>query len=116
MRIPIAVLLLVTLAGAVAACSGDDSAKASAATPTTQASGVTCGTVQVPAHEGVDVVATGLGCKAARDVVMGAAGKGRAAYDTEGFSCSPSDAPGGDTFYVCSGTDGQRLTFRYGTA
>ena len=76
--------------------------------------GTACETVEVPAHEGVDVRATGVGCAAARDVVMGAAGQGRARYEVGDFVCTPSDAADGDTSYDCAGKGGARITFRYG--
>ncbi len=101
-------LLLILFAAACSSDPGPDSpAPAGLA-------GTACGTVEVPAHEGVDVRATGVGCAAAREVVKGAAGQGRARYEVDGFVCTPSDAADGDTFYDCLADDGQRVTFRYG--
>ncbi len=74
----------------------------------------TCDPQQVPGHEGIDVRVTGLDCAAARAVILDAVGKGRAAYDSGGLSCTPTDAPQGRTDYACTGQDGARLTFRYG--
>lgn len=78
--------------------------------------GTACETAEVPAHEGVDVRATGVGCAAAREVVKGAAGQGRARYQVGGFVCTPSDAADGDTFYDCAGNGDTRITFRYGVS
>lgn len=61
-------------------------------------------------------MATGLTCDQAREVILAAVGKGRAAYESGGLSCAPSDAGEGDTFYDCTDPDSRRLTFRYGTA
>lgn len=66
--------------------------------------------------KGVDVRATGVGCAAARDVVRGAAGQGRARYEVGDFVCTPSDTADGDTFYDCAGKGNTRITFRYGAS
>jgi len=105
-------LLLVGLA--TTACSAETYPPAAPA-PTT-AEGTACGMVDVPAHEGVDVQAVGLDCAAAAAVVRAAEGLGRAAYEVDGFTCTPSPAPDGDTFYDCLAAGGERVTFRYGTA
>lgn len=72
-----------------------------------------CGTVSVPAHEAVDVRVTGTDCAPVQAVVMGAVGRGRAAYEVDDYACTPADAPDGDTFYDCV-ADGAQITFRYG--
>lgn len=112
LALPVLVLALTT-----ACSSGSDGNDPTVAAPTTQANGArSCGRQQVPSHEGVDVQATGLTCAQAREVILAAVGRGRAAYDSGGLSCTPSDAPDGDTFYACAAGDGRRLTFRYGAA
>ena len=103
-------LLLVLLTTACSSDPGPDSP-----VPASSA-GTACGTVEVPAHEGVDVRATKAGCTAAREVVKGAAGQGRARYEVGGFVCTPSDAADGDTFYDCAGRGSTRITFRYGVS
>ena len=110
MRTGPALLLLVLLAAACSADPGPDSP-----TPAGFA-GTACETVEVPAHEGVDVRATGVECAATREVVRGAAGQGRARYEAGGFVCTPSDAADGDTFYDCAGKGDTRITFRYGVS
>lgn len=99
------------LALSLSACSASSS-DVPARSPV--AGGTSCGTVDVPAHEGVDVLAYGIDCSAARAVVRVAEGLGRAAYDAAGFACTPSPAPDGDTFYSCVAGGGERITFRYG--
>jgi len=111
MRIWPALLLVGLLSAGCSSGSG-----APATTPPASGGGTACSTVEVPAHEGVDVEAVGLDCAAAGDVVRGAEGLGRAAYEVDGFTCTPSPAPDGDTFYDCLGEGDQRVTFRYGTA
>jgi len=110
MRAWLAALLLVLL---TAACSSDPGPDSPA--PVGSA-GTACETVEVPGHEGVDVRATGVACAAAREVVKGAAGQGRARYEVGGFVCTPSDAADGDTFYDCAGKGDTRITFRYGVS
>lgn len=106
-----ALLLLVALS-----TSGCSAGRGSPSTGGPVADGVTCGRVEVPGHEGVDVRATGLDCAAAAAVIRGAEGRGRSAYESDGFACTPSPAPDGDTFYDCLADAGKRITFRYGTA
>lgn len=116
-------LTVLAVSGALTSCSSGTRAApgqqdgspvpTTAGAPTT---GTRCDAVQVPAHEGVDVLATGVDCTTARKIVGGAAGLGRAGYQVDGYACSPSDAPDGDTFYVCDSAAGARITFRYGTA
>ncbi len=72
--------------------------------------------MDVPAHEGVDVLAFEIDCTTARDIAGVAEGLGRAAYDTGGFACTPSPVPDGDTFYDCVAAGAKRITFRYGVA
>ncbi len=108
-----ALLVLALLTGACSSGPGTDSP--SPAAPADSA-GTACETVKVPAHEGVEVRATGVECAAAREIVMGAAGQGRARYEVSGFVCTPSDATDGDTFYDCAGEGGKRITFRYGVS
>lgn len=72
-----------------------------------------CGRVEVPGHEAVDVRASGVGCAAADGLVSAAVGKGRAAYESQGFRCDPADAGGGDTNYRCA-MGSATVTFRYG--
>lgn len=110
------VVLLVALL--VSACSSDpDPSTPTAAGESLSVLGDACGTVDVPAHEGVDVRAVGVDCAAARDVVRVAEGRGRTAYEVDGFTCTPTPAPeGGDTFYDCAAAGDKRITFRYGTA
>ena len=71
--------------------------------------------VKVPGHEAIDVKATGADCDLAEKVAAAAEGRGRAAYESSGFACTPSDASGGDTTYRCS-MGPATITFRYGTA
>lgn len=104
---------LAILAVLLSACSSSSSEPAPPAAAA-NAKGTSCGTVDVPAHEGVDVLAYGIDCPAARDIVRVAEGRGRAAYDTGGYACTPSPAPDGDTFYDCVASGGKRITFRYG--
>ncbi|MGI8439579.1 MAG: hypothetical protein ACR2NV_05160 [Thermoleophilaceae bacterium] len=107
--------LSVACALALGACGGDPSAPpppSPAQTPS-KGSGQDCGTIQVPAHEGTNVKATGTDCAVAREVVMGAAGQGRAPYEAAGFSCRPAEASDGDTNYTCSKGEA-RVTFLYG--
>lgn len=110
MRTWLAPLLLILI---TAACSSDPGPDPPAPA---DSAGTACETVEVPAHEGVDVRATGVGCAAAREVVKGAAGLGRARYEVGGFVCTPSDAADGDTFYDCAGKADMRITFRYGVS
>jgi len=105
--------LIALLALLASACSPEPDTPATAR-PAASAAGTACGTVEVPAHEGVDVQAVGLDCDEARHVVRAAAGRGRAAYDVDGFTCTPTPAPDSDTFYDCIADDGRRVTFRYG--
>ncbi len=101
---------------ALGACGESGSAPPPSAPPAqsqSQGGGQDCGTVQVPAHEGTNVKVTGADCAVAREVVMGAAGQGRAAYEAAGFSCRPAEASGDDTNYSCS-KGGARITFLYG--
>lgn len=77
--------------------------------------GESCADIPVPGHEAVGVEVQGVSCAQAAQVIAGAVGKGRRAYETAGFSCEPSEAGGGDTSYVCSQGDA-RVTFRYGAA
>lgn len=104
---------LLVLASSLTACSASSS---DPPVPPPAAGGTPCGTVDVPAHEGVDVLAYGIDCSAARAVVRLAEGRGRRAYDAAGFTCTPRPAPGGDTSYDCVASEGARITFRYGVA
>ncbi len=108
-------VLSVASAMALGACGESGSAPPPSAPAQTQSKGggQDCGTVEVPAHEGTNVRATGADCSAAREVVMGAAGQGRAPYEAAGFSCRPAEASGGDTNYSCS-KGRARITFLYG--
>lgn len=76
--------------------------------------GESCKDVMVPGHEAVEVKATGAECGAAEQVAADAEGRGRAAYESQGFACEPSEASGGDTNYTCS-MGSAKVTFRYGT-
>jgi hypothetical protein len=106
------------------ACGGGDDKPTIGASPApapaqtqgqAQGGGERCPDVQVPGHQAVDVEATGVACAAAEKVAAAAQGRGRAAYESGGFECEPSDASGGDTTYRC--TMGQAsITFLYGTA
>jgi hypothetical protein len=113
-RITGTAVLSVVSAMALGACgeSGSAPPPSPAQTPS-KGSGQDCGTVQVPAHEGTNVKATGTDCAVAREVVMGAAGQGRAPYEAAGFSCRPAEASDGDTNYTCS-KGAARVTFLYG--
>ena len=113
MRTGPALLLIALLASA---CSSDPGTGSSSPATSGGSGGTACGTVEVPAHEGVDVRASGVECATARDVVKGAAGLGRAPYKVSGFACTPSDAPDGDTRYDCVADGDKRITFRYGVA
>lgn len=106
-------VLSVACAIALGACGESGSAPPPPAPAQTQGGGEDCGTVQVPAHEGMNVKVTGADCAVAREVVMGAAGQGRAPYEAAGFSCRPAEASGGDTNYSCS-KGRARITFLYG--
>lgn len=68
----------------------------------------------VPGHQAVDVRAAGTECAVAEKVAAAAAGRGRAAYESGGFACTPSDASGGDTNYSCS-MGSASITFLYGS-
>lgn len=107
-------LLLLTLLAS--ACSSDPGTGSPSPAAPAGSAGSACETVEVPAHEGVEVRATGVECTIAREVVMGAAGQGRARYEVRGFVCTPSDATDGDTFYDCAGEGDERITFRYGVS
>lgn len=103
---------------AIGAC-GDAEESASptatpAATQTGSAGGEACKDVMVPGHKAVDVKATGAECGAAEKVAAAAEGRGRAAYESGGFACEPSEASGEDTNYSCS-KGPARVTFLYGT-
>ena len=100
---------------ALGACGESGSAPPPPAPEQSQSKGggEDCGTVQVPAHEGTSVKVSGADCGVAREVVMGAAGQGRAPYEAAGFSCRPAEASGGDTNYSCS-KGRARITFLYG--
>lgn len=89
-----------------------------AAPPATPSGGARAcpGPVTVPGHEGVDVRVEGADCARAEEVIAGAVGRGRRAYEVTGFSCRPSPAGGGDTNYACTGRGGARISFRYGAA
>jgi hypothetical protein len=109
--------MFLSMAGvaALGACGGDASSPPPPAPPQAQSqgSGQDCGTVAVPAHEGRNVRVSGVDCAVAREVVMGAAGQGRAPYESAGFGCRPAEASGGDTNYTCS-KGRARVTFLYG--
>ena len=106
---------VIVLGGLLAACGSSASTQDAAADASGTAS-TTCSRIEVPAHEGTDVALAGLDCEKARNVILAAVGKGRAAYAAAGFACTPTAAPEGDTDYVCTGADGARLTFHYGAA
>lgn len=119
-------MILLLLSGwcavAISAC-GDDQESGAAATPTASrtaapddgsSSGERCMDVTVPGHKAVDVKATGAECGPAEKVAAAAEGRGRAAYESGGFSCTPSEASGGDTNYRCS-MGSATITFLYGT-
>lgn len=119
--------LLLALA-VLAGCGGDqrtagggggagDEGSGASPPPTTSGGSRTCpGPVKVPGHEGVDVRVRGTQCARSEEVIAGAVGQGRQAYEAAGFSCRPSQAGGGDTNYACTGGGGARITFRYGAA
>jgi len=111
-----AAMLPVACAMALGACGEGDSAAPYPPDqrPQSGAGEQECGTVKVPAHEGREVVANGAACDVAREVVLGAAGKGRAPYEAAGFACRPTEAAGGDTRYGCS-MGAARIDFLYGT-
>lgn len=71
-----------------------------------------CPPLTVPGHRASEILVTGASCEDVRPVVEAAAGRGRAAYATDGLRCTPSDAPGGDTDYLCSGA-GVEVAFLY---
>lgn len=116
--------VLLTLAFVVVGCGAESEEEPAAtppgstavpeqAAPPNDAGGEDCGSVEVPGHEAVDLRAEGVDCATAREVAEGAAGQGRAPYEAAGFACEPTDAPGGDTTYACTG-DAGRITFLYG--
>lgn len=105
------------------ACGGDDEPTSSTTTPAAtqdaapadgSSGGESCEDVMVPGHQAVDVQATGAECGAAEKVAAAAEGRGRAAYESGGFACTPSEASGGDTSYSCS-MGAAKVTFLYGT-
>lgn len=115
-------LLPACCALALAACGGDDEQPPSASDPAVAevkapaaGGGEACQDVKVPGHQAVDVQATGVACAAAEKVAAAAEGRGRASYESGGFSCAPSDASGGDTSYRCS-MGAAKITFLYGAA
>jgi len=67
----------------------------------------------VPGHRAVQVRASGTPCARAAKVAAAAEGRGRAAYESAGFGCAPSNASGGDTNYSCK-KGAAKVTFRYG--
>ena len=75
--------------------------------------GEDCGRVPVPGHEAVNIRATGADCRVAKAVAAAAGGRGRAAYESDGFACEPSEAGGGDTNYTCTRGEAS-VRFRYG--
>ena len=118
----IGLLLSAFCAATISAC-GDDQESGAPATPTaTQAAGPedgssgskSCQDVTVPGHKAVAIKATGAECGAAEKIAAAAEGRGRAAYESQGFACTPSEAEGGDTIYRCS-MGSATVTFLYGT-
>lgn len=118
----IGLLLSACCAVAIGAC-GDDQESGSAATPTatqtaapsgSSSSGENCMDVMVPGHKAIDVKTTGAECATAEKIAAAAEGRGRAAYESGGFACKPTDASGGDTNYRCS-MGSATITFLYGT-
>lgn len=101
-------LLLPVLA--LAGCGGEEEPGDA---PPAAAGGEDCGRVEVPGHEAIDLRAEEVACETAREVAAEARGQGRAPYEAAGLACEPTDAPGGDTTYACTG-DGGRITFLYG--
>ncbi len=71
--------------------------------------------MRVLGHQAVDVRARGTKCSLAESVAAAAEGRGRAAYESGGFACTPRDASGGDTNYSCS-MGSAKVTFLYGTS
>ena len=124
-RVLQALLFALTVA-AFAGCTGDGETAEPPAkdqgTPQQQSppqgSGTTaqsCEEISVPGHEGRNVRVQGLSCEQAAEIIGGAVGQGRQAYEAAGFACEPSPAGGGDTNYECTRGDA-RMTFRYGAA
>ena len=74
-----------------------------------------CDEIPVPGHEARNVRVQGGSCAQAAEIIGGAVGQGREAYEAAGFACEPSPVEGGDTDYTCTRGDA-RVTFRYGAA
>ncbi len=125
MTLPRTVLLAVCGALAMGAC-GNNKEPTSPAAPTPAqttegaasaegpSGGERCQDVTVPGHKAVDVRSEGAECGAAEKIAAAAEGRGRTAYESGGFACTPSDASGGDTTYRCT-MGPATITFLYGT-
>lgn len=125
-KTPVGLLVAACCAVAIGACGGGESTSsdtAPGAAQTTQSgapadgssSGAkSCEDVMVRGHQAVDIEATGAECGAAEKVAAAAEGRGRAAYESGGFACTPSEASGGNTTYSCS-MGSATVTFLYGT-
>ena len=119
----IGLLVSVCCAVGIGAC-GEDQQSGAQATPTAtqgaapadhSSGGESCRDITVPGHKAVDIEATGTDCDAAERIAAAAEGRGRAAYESGGFACRPSQAKDGDTTYSCS-MGAANVTFLYGAA
>lgn len=75
--------------------------------------GQSCPDVEAETHIDTEVMVSGTECDAVTDVILGAEGEGRKAYESGGFACEPKDREDGSTDYTCEADEGVSVTFNH---